>query len=287
MIVPVTLAVIRGILRLYPSRFCDRFGPDVIASVRNDLGRARDGGFASTLICAASAIGDALAGVVPEHRAGRPGIAVWRGFRTDLRDAIRSLRHAGAVTTVAVATLALGIASATTVFSIVDAVVLRGLPFDHHDRIVAVLEDNPKRNVSGATMPQIYLDWRERQQSFAYLAATNRQQYRLRNDSGEGRPGDAEPDVQHQQHGRREVHRIDEHLQCQCDACARKPDQPAKQDRIGKYERRRPDSNLEIELRRVRDFGARAHESKNGVPERDLQRDQGEPDARCKQQRTD
>ena len=184
MIVPVTLAVIRGILRLYPSRFCDRFGPDVIASVRNDLGRARDGGFASTLTCAASAIGDALAGVVPEHRAGRPGIAVWRGFRTDLRDAIRSLRHAGAFTTVAVATLALGIASATTVFSVVDAVVLRGLPFDHHDRIVAVLEDNPKRNVSGATMPQIYLDWRERQQSFAQFAATFRNNYRVRNAAG-------------------------------------------------------------------------------------------------------
>ena len=184
MILPFTMVMVRGILRLYPARFRDRFSTDVIASIRSDLERARADGVLAVLVCAARAIGDAMAGVIPEHRPGRPGIAAWRSLGADLRDAIRSLRHAGSFTTVAVVMLALGIASATTIFSVVDAVVLRGLPFDHHDRIVAVLEDNPKRNISGATMPQIYLVWRLRQQSFAQFAGTFRNSYRVRNAGG-------------------------------------------------------------------------------------------------------
>lgn len=182
MIVTVTVAVVRGILRLYPSRFRTRFGSDVIASVRGELEHARADG--SALICAARAVADALAGVIPEHRTGRSGLGLWRGLSADFRDAARSLRHAGSFTAVAIVMLALGVASATTIYSVVDAVVLRALPFDQHDRIIAVLEDNPKRNVSGATMPQIFLDWRERQQSFAQLTATFRNNYRVRNAAG-------------------------------------------------------------------------------------------------------
>src|SRR5881227_3637697 len=94
----------------------------------------------------------------------------------DLKTAFRSLRGSKTFTTVALVVLTLGIGAGTAIFSVVDAVVLRGLPFDQHDRIVAVLEWNPKRPASPATtMPQIFLDWRDRQQSFALLAATNRQ----------------------------------------------------------------------------------------------------------------
>src|SRR4029078_2545321 len=55
-----------------------------------------------------------------------------------------------------------------------------------HDRIVAVLEHNAKRaDGPTSTMPQIFLDWRDRRQSFALLAATNRQVMRARNLTGE------------------------------------------------------------------------------------------------------
>src|SRR3970040_1683399 len=102
----------------------------------------------------------------------------------DLLYSIRMLAKSPGFTLVAVITLALGIGAGTAIFSVVDAVVLRGLPFDQHDRILAVLEDNPKRPGSGTTMPQNFLDWRDRQQSFAHLAATNRIQYRIRNEAG-------------------------------------------------------------------------------------------------------
>ena len=59
-------------------------------------------------------------------------------MREDLRNAIRSLRAAPTFTAVALTVFALGIGAGTAIFSVVDAVVLRGLPFDEHDRIVAV-----------------------------------------------------------------------------------------------------------------------------------------------------
>ncbi len=66
-------------------------------------------------------------------------------MRDDLRTAIRSLRKSPSFTAVALAVLALGIGAGTAVFSVVDAVVLRGLPFDEHDRAAAVLSVDTKR----------------------------------------------------------------------------------------------------------------------------------------------
>ena len=91
----------------------------------------------------------------------------------DLRNAFRSLRGAPAFTAVALVVLALGIGAGTAVFSVVDAVVLRGLPFDEHDRIVAVLEYDTRRPETfggGRTTPQTYLDWRRLQESFEAIA---------------------------------------------------------------------------------------------------------------------
>ena len=62
-----------------------------------------------------------------------------RAMREDLRSAVRSLRKSP-TPPCAVAVLALGIGAATALYSVVDAVVLRGLPFDEHDRVMAVLE---------------------------------------------------------------------------------------------------------------------------------------------------
>ena len=93
----------------------------------------------------------------------------------DLRTAIRSLRSSPTFTAVALAVLALGIGAGTAIFSVVDAVVLRGLPFDEHDRLVAVLEHDTTRPTTfggGSTTTQAYLDWRRLQTSFEGLAAT-------------------------------------------------------------------------------------------------------------------
>src|SRR5262245_27848997 len=62
------------------------------------------------------------------------------GLKSDLRQAIRTLRSTPTFTVAALAVLALGIGATTAIFSVVDAVVLRALPFAGADRLVAVGE---------------------------------------------------------------------------------------------------------------------------------------------------
>ena len=96
--------------------------------------------------------------------------ATWR----DVRHAVRSLRATPAFTGVALAVLTLSIGASTAIFSVVDAVILRNLPFREADRLVAVGERNLKSGPDGnlnLVAPQNFLDWREQQRAFTGLAA--------------------------------------------------------------------------------------------------------------------
>src|SRR4051812_44687687 len=113
-------------------------------------------------------------------------------MRDDLKAALRSLRSSPTFTAVALTVLALGIGAGTAIFSVVDAVVLRGLPFDQHDRLGVMMEKDTLHKVTfgeGNITPQTYLDWREMQQPFQGLAAIGGTQFRLKTEGGE--PADA------------------------------------------------------------------------------------------------
>ncbi|HEU6450442.1 MAG TPA: ABC transporter permease [Gemmatimonadaceae bacterium] len=88
----------------------------------------------------------------------------------DLRYAVRGLRRGPGFTLVAVLTLALGIGATTTIYSIVNAVVLRPLPFRTPERLVRVWDINPHGG-DFSTSDATYLDLRERNRSFAQVAA--------------------------------------------------------------------------------------------------------------------
>ena len=101
-------------------------------------------------------------------------------MRDDLKSAIRSLNSSKTFTSVALLVLTLGIGASTAVFSVVDAVVLRGLPFDEYDRLVAVGERVPPGRMIDPTRdpdavmsaaPQNYMDWKAEQQVFESMAA--------------------------------------------------------------------------------------------------------------------
>jgi putative ABC transport system permease protein len=81
-----------------------------------------------------------------------------RALAFDLRLALRSLAKHRTVTAVAVATLALSIGITTAVFSIVNAVVLRPLPFASPERLVALceLDRGEKTDWCGASVPDVY-----------------------------------------------------------------------------------------------------------------------------------
>ena len=88
----------------------------------------------------------------------------------DIRHGIRSLVRNPGFTAIAVITLALGIGANTAIFSVVNAVLLRPLPFDDPDSIVWVWDTQPQLPTAPASVPD-FLDWKEQNRSFAHLAA--------------------------------------------------------------------------------------------------------------------
>ena len=87
----------------------------------------------------------------------------------DLRYALRSLLKRPGFTVVAIVTLALGIGAATAIFSVLEAVLLRPLPYPQQDRVVEVRELNENGRGMRFTEPNFF-DLRERSRSFEALA---------------------------------------------------------------------------------------------------------------------
>ena len=90
----------------------------------------------------------------------------------DVRYALRLLRKSPGFTAVAIATLALGIGANTAIFSTVDAVLIRALPYSDPDRIVMIWEDASAIGFPKNTpAPGNYTDWARLNQSFTGVAA--------------------------------------------------------------------------------------------------------------------
>jgi putative ABC transport system permease protein len=88
----------------------------------------------------------------------------------DLRYGLRALAKSPGFTAVALATLAIGIGANTAIFSFVDAVLLKPLPYDEPERIVRVLEKPPGGGRNGISTLN-YLDWKKQNTVFEYMAA--------------------------------------------------------------------------------------------------------------------
>jgi putative ABC transport system permease protein len=84
-----------------------------------------------------------------------------REHMTELRYAVRSLRKAPAFTAIAILTLALGIGINTAIFSVVEAVLLRPLPYRDPSRLVTVWKSIPRKNIDRDwTSYPTYRDWK-------------------------------------------------------------------------------------------------------------------------------
>src|SRR5262245_41976168 len=91
----------------------------------------------------------------------------------DFRYGLRLFRKSPVFSLVAVATLALGIGANSVIFSVVDAVVIRALPYDDPDRVIVIWEDASRAGFARNTpAPANYIDWRRLNRSFVDIAAT-------------------------------------------------------------------------------------------------------------------
>src|ERR1700726_134113 len=102
----------------------------------------------------------------------------------DIRYGIRRFRKDPAFMAVTIITLALGIGATSAIFSVVNGVLLRPLPFPHSDRVVLLMEQTktfPRFTVSY----QNFVDWRAQAQSFESVGAVRNTVVTL---SGAGEP---------------------------------------------------------------------------------------------------
>jgi putative ABC transport system permease protein len=89
---------------------------------------------------------------------------------SDLKHAFRTFRKSPGFTATAVAAIALGIGCNTAIFSVVDAVLLKPLPFPNADRIVVLMNSSPQGNGPAASVPK-YNVWRQQTQVLEDVAA--------------------------------------------------------------------------------------------------------------------
>ena len=150
---------VRLLVALHPRDFRRGFGATILDDTVADIDAAVPAGLGATAVVVSRAATDGARGVVVERMASVNGSrkAMQNAFASDLRHAVRTLARDRGFTAVALATLSIGLALCVTVAVLVNAYLLRGLPFPDSDRLFDVRYGSPG-TPGPAGMEK--LDWR-------------------------------------------------------------------------------------------------------------------------------
>ena len=168
------------LLRLFPARFRRTFGGDLLATFEDRWRERRRWGPAPGII--ADLIHNAFLEHLSElHRAQDPpaepqvhkGDGVMTTLWHDLKFALRMLRKAPGFTVVAVVVLALGVGANTAMFSVINAVLLRPLPYQEPEQLVWLTEIFKLNTTDEITLTPDFFDWRKQNHVFTSMAAYN------------------------------------------------------------------------------------------------------------------
>jgi putative ABC transport system permease protein len=126
---------------------------------------------------------------VTEEYRDRRGVPIVESTLKDIRYALRSFRKSPGFTAAVLIVLALGIGANAAIFTVVNAVLLKALPFRDPDRLVMVWHVPPPASFPGMTRFAVsaanYLDWQRRQHVFERMAIQHYKSYTL---TGRGEP---------------------------------------------------------------------------------------------------
>jgi len=121
-------------------------------------------------------------GRVREEVRDMRGMTIWDAFSQDLKFGVRTLRRSPGYTLAAVSILALGIGANTAIFSVIDGVLLKPLPFRNGDELILVQQSLPAQQNApvGVAIPELF-DYRKRSTTVKELVEYHRMSFVLLN----------------------------------------------------------------------------------------------------------
>jgi putative ABC transport system permease protein len=160
----ISVVVYRLLLFCYPSGFRDEFGDQLTLVFRDQHQTARHThGWRGVLTLWVGVLADLLLVAPMEH------ITL---LMQDVRFAVRTFRKSPGFAAIAIGTMALGIGAATAIFSVVNGVLIKPVPFRDPDRLALVYLNAAERGAPRAHFSLAdYIDWRAHDRAFDDAAA--------------------------------------------------------------------------------------------------------------------
>src|SRR5687768_8915142 len=155
----------RRLVRLFPADFQADYARDMEQTFRAQEREAHERGRLGAVALWWETLRDVLR-TAPREHLGQ--------IRQDVRYAIRIMARRPTFTVITALVFAIGIGGTTAVFSVVDAALLRPVPFEDADRLVAVGEQTPQDTQPWELSYSSYVDLRRDARSFEQLAAYQR-----------------------------------------------------------------------------------------------------------------